>query len=98
MSRLPFSEPTLQGARRIAETAPPAECDPRVEALVSVSSKSRTSPICASWISETRTPSDPNFNPASVHLVCGYSPIAARGWPVRDIRVSQTCSSSSWIP
>ena len=35
MSRLPFSEPTIQRARRIAETAPPAECDPKVEALVS---------------------------------------------------------------
>ena len=34
MSRLPFSEPVLARARRIAETAPPAECDPRVEALV----------------------------------------------------------------
>jgi DNA-binding HxlR family transcriptional regulator len=34
MSRLPFSEPTLRRARHIAETAPPAECDPRVEALV----------------------------------------------------------------
>ncbi len=34
MSRLPFTEPTLQRARRIAETAPPAEQDPRVEALV----------------------------------------------------------------
>ncbi len=34
MSRLPFSEPTIQRARRIAETAPPVECDPRVEALV----------------------------------------------------------------
>ncbi|MCI0752164.1 winged helix-turn-helix transcriptional regulator [Teichococcus vastitatis] len=34
MSRLPFNEPTIQRARRIAETIPPAECDPRVEALV----------------------------------------------------------------
>ncbi len=34
MSRLPFREPTLAHARRIAETAPPAESDPRVEALV----------------------------------------------------------------
>jgi DNA-binding HxlR family transcriptional regulator len=34
MSRLPFSEPTIQRARRIAETPPPAECDPRIEALV----------------------------------------------------------------
>ncbi len=34
MSRLPFSETTLRRAHRIAETAPPAECDPRVEALV----------------------------------------------------------------
>ncbi|TPG59005.1 transcriptional regulator [Roseomonas nepalensis] len=34
MPRLPFTAPTIQRARRIAETAPPAECDPRVEALV----------------------------------------------------------------
>jgi DNA-binding HxlR family transcriptional regulator len=34
VSRLPFSETTVQRARRIAETSPPAECDPRVEALV----------------------------------------------------------------
>jgi DNA-binding HxlR family transcriptional regulator len=34
LSRLPFNEPTIQRARRIAETIPPAECDPRVEALV----------------------------------------------------------------
>jgi len=34
MSRLPFREATLDRARRIAETAPPAESDPRVEALV----------------------------------------------------------------
>ena len=34
MSRLPFREPTLQRARRIAETPPPVETDPRVEALV----------------------------------------------------------------
>ena len=34
MSRLPFSELTIDRARRIAETTPPAECDPRVEALV----------------------------------------------------------------
>ena len=34
MCQLPFSEPTIQRARRVAETAAPAECDPRVEALV----------------------------------------------------------------
>ena len=34
MSRLPFTESTIQRARRIAETAPPAECDLRVEALI----------------------------------------------------------------
>ncbi len=34
MSRLPFREATVHRARRIAETPPPAECDPRVEALV----------------------------------------------------------------
>ncbi len=34
MPRLPFSDPTIQRARRIAETTPPVECDPRVEALV----------------------------------------------------------------
>lgn len=34
MPNLPFTEPTIQRARRIAETPPPAECDPRVEALV----------------------------------------------------------------
>ncbi|MGI4747924.1 MAG: winged helix-turn-helix transcriptional regulator [Janthinobacterium lividum] len=34
MSDLPFDAPTIQRARRIAETTPPVECDPRVEALV----------------------------------------------------------------
>ncbi len=34
MSRLPFSEPTILRARRIAETTPSTDCDPRVEALV----------------------------------------------------------------
>ena len=34
MSRLPFTEGAMQRARRIAETAPPAEIDPRIEALV----------------------------------------------------------------
>lgn len=34
MSNLPFSETTLRRARRIAEHAPPSECDPKVEALV----------------------------------------------------------------
>ena len=34
MVRLPFTEPTIQRARRIAEIVPPTECDPRVEALV----------------------------------------------------------------
>ena len=34
MSTLPFSKATIQKTRRIAETPPPEECDPRVEALV----------------------------------------------------------------
>lgn len=34
MSTLPFSEATIGNARRISETPPPEECDPRVEALV----------------------------------------------------------------
>ena len=34
MSSLPFSEPTLRRARRIAERTPPSDCDPKVEALV----------------------------------------------------------------
>jgi len=34
MSALPFDEPTILRARRIAGYAPPADCDPRVEALV----------------------------------------------------------------
>lgn len=34
MSSLPFSDATVRKARRIAETAPPEDCDPRVEALV----------------------------------------------------------------
>ena len=34
MSTLPFSEATIRTARRIRETAPPEECDPRVETLV----------------------------------------------------------------
>jgi len=34
MSTLPFSKATIQKTRRIAETSPPEECDPRVEALV----------------------------------------------------------------
>ena len=34
MPKLPFSDATLHKARRIAETPPPADCDPRVEALV----------------------------------------------------------------
>lgn len=34
MSSLPFSEGTIRKARRIAETPPPDECDPKVEALV----------------------------------------------------------------
>ncbi len=34
MSSLPFSDDTLRRTRRIAETPPPAESDPKVEALV----------------------------------------------------------------
>ena len=34
MANLPFSEPTLRQARHIAERTPPADCDPKVEALV----------------------------------------------------------------
>ena len=34
MSKLLFSETTIRQARRIAERAPPADCDPKVEALV----------------------------------------------------------------
>ena len=34
MTSLPFDETTIHRARRIAEETPPAECDPRVEALV----------------------------------------------------------------
>jgi DNA-binding HxlR family transcriptional regulator len=34
MSSLPFSETTIRQARRIAERTPPADCDPKVEALV----------------------------------------------------------------
>ncbi|MDH7637103.1 winged helix-turn-helix transcriptional regulator [Sphingomonas oryzagri] len=34
MSSLPFDDATIRRARRIAENTPPAECDPRVEALV----------------------------------------------------------------
>lgn len=34
MSSLPFDEATLTSARRVAETTPPAQIDPRVEALV----------------------------------------------------------------
>jgi len=34
MSPLPFSKATIQKTRRIAETPPLEECDPRVEALV----------------------------------------------------------------
>jgi DNA-binding HxlR family transcriptional regulator len=34
MPSLPFSETTIRNARRIAETMPPEECDPKVEALV----------------------------------------------------------------
>lgn len=34
MTALPFDEKTLHRAHRIAEQAPPAELDPRVEALV----------------------------------------------------------------
>jgi DNA-binding HxlR family transcriptional regulator len=34
MTALPFDETTIRRARRIAEQVPPADCDPRVEALV----------------------------------------------------------------
>lgn len=34
MSSLPFSGPAIDQARRIAEQTPPADCDPKVEALV----------------------------------------------------------------
>jgi len=34
MSSLPFSDAAISKARRIAETAPPEDCDPKVEALV----------------------------------------------------------------
>jgi DNA-binding HxlR family transcriptional regulator len=34
LSSLPFDEATIRKTRRIAETAPPEEVDPRVEALV----------------------------------------------------------------
>jgi DNA-binding HxlR family transcriptional regulator len=34
MSNLPFSEPTIRRARRIAEHVPPAHVDPKVESLV----------------------------------------------------------------
>ncbi|WP_416356540.1 winged helix-turn-helix transcriptional regulator [Aureimonas phyllosphaerae] len=34
MSGLPFDDTTLSRARRVAETPPPAESDPKVEALV----------------------------------------------------------------
>jgi DNA-binding HxlR family transcriptional regulator len=34
MSSLPFSDTTIRKARRIAETPPPNDCDPKVEALV----------------------------------------------------------------
>jgi DNA-binding HxlR family transcriptional regulator len=34
MGRLPFSDATIDHARRIAEHTPPADADPRVEALV----------------------------------------------------------------
>lgn len=34
MSSLPFSEATIRTTRRIAETSPPDDCDPKVEALV----------------------------------------------------------------
>ena len=34
MSNLPFSDATIRKARRIAETPPPDDCDPKVEALV----------------------------------------------------------------
>jgi DNA-binding HxlR family transcriptional regulator len=34
VSSLPFSDATIRKARRIAETPPPDDCDPKVEALV----------------------------------------------------------------
>ena len=34
MPGLPFSEPTIRKARRIAEQTPPSDCDPKVQALV----------------------------------------------------------------
>lgn len=34
MSNLPFNEPTIRRARRIAERTPPTDCDPKLEALV----------------------------------------------------------------
>jgi DNA-binding HxlR family transcriptional regulator len=34
VSNLPFSNATIRKARRIAETPPPDDCDPKVEALV----------------------------------------------------------------
>ena len=34
MSSLPFSDETIRKTRRIAETPPPEDCDPKVEALV----------------------------------------------------------------
>jgi len=34
MSSLPFRDATVRKARRIAETPPPDDCDPKVEALV----------------------------------------------------------------
>jgi DNA-binding HxlR family transcriptional regulator len=34
VSGLPFSDVTIRKARRIAETPPPDDCDPKVEALV----------------------------------------------------------------
>jgi len=34
VSNLPFSDATIRKARRIAETPPPDDCDPKVEALV----------------------------------------------------------------
>ncbi|MCW6512950.1 winged helix-turn-helix transcriptional regulator [Lichenifustis flavocetrariae] len=34
MSNLPFSDPVISRARRIAERTSPSDCDPKVEALV----------------------------------------------------------------
>ena len=34
MPRLPFTDATIRKTRRVAETPPPDECDPKVEALV----------------------------------------------------------------